>query len=41
MKKINGYPKEEAEQLVRWISEGKNKGKTLTEQILNLELKSL
>ena len=30
MQKINGYPKEEAEQLVRWISEGKNKGKTLT-----------
>lgn len=30
MQKINGYPKEEAEQLVRWIEEGKNKGKTLT-----------
>ncbi len=30
MQKINGYPKEEAEQLVSWIAEGKNKGKTLT-----------
>ena len=30
MEKINGYTKEEAEELVRYISEGKRAGKTLT-----------
>lgn len=30
MEKINGYAREEAEELVRYISEGKSAGKTLT-----------
>ena len=30
MEKINGYAKSEAEELVRYISEGRRAGKTLT-----------
>ena len=30
MEKINGYAREEAEELVRYISEGRRAGKTLT-----------
>ena len=30
MEKINGYSRAEAEQLVRYISDGKRRGKTLT-----------
>ena len=29
--KINGYTREEAEELVRYIAEGKRAGRTLTE----------